>query len=147
MNGDSAKAILRENSSASLTSENNLEGALKSESLENILDDPNAKKQSEDNSAKIQELNDEITLYSNEYYISINEKDKSNVKGFPYMVKWNYSQKDDKFIIINKENDNEVLCIEKNNNNYSLKIKIGNENNQNCIFEFIDIDIYLNNNK
>ena len=79
-------------------------------------------------------MDKEITLCCNEFYLKIEEGSK-NVTGFQYMVRWNFSVNDGKYIIFSQENKNDVLTIESGN---SIKVTNGRDK-KNTIFEFIDI--------
>ena len=79
-------------------------------------------------------MDKEITLCCNEFYLKIEEGSK-NVTGFQYMVRWNFSVNDGKYIIFSQENKNDVLTIESGN---SIKVTKGRDK-KNTIFEFIDI--------
>ena len=79
-------------------------------------------------------MDKEITLCCNEFYLKIEEGSK-NVTGFQYMVRWNFSVNDGKYMIFSQENKNNVLTIESGN---SIKVTNGRDK-KNTIFEFIDI--------
>ena len=76
----------------------------------------------------------EITLISNKYYLDYSEEN-DNVRGFKYMVRWNFEIEGDYyyFININKKN-NKILSIENNEVKVN-KNKVGDTEK----FELIDI--------
>ena len=77
-------------------------------------------------------IDNEITLYCNEYYLKI-EEGKNNVIGYPYMIRWNISVDDGKYTIYSQENNNFTLTIGSDN---SVKVTNGNDK---INFEFIDV--------
>ena len=77
--------------------------------------------------------NGEITLFSNKNYLDV-DKNNGKVKGFPYMVRWNYDEIYQKYFIYFKNKD-KVLTI---NGNQAL-INPENLNRENQLFTFTDI--------
>ena len=77
--------------------------------------------------------NGEITLFSNKNYLDV-DKNNGKVKGFPYMVRWNYEEIYQKYFIYFKNKD-KVLTI---NGNQAL-IYPENLNRENQLFTFTDI--------
>ena len=75
-------------------------------------------------------IDNEITLFSNNSYLYMDENNK--VKGYQYMKKWKYGQEKNKFYIY-YGNKNNMLIISGN------KAIINNEKkNDNHLFDFID---------
>ena len=76
-------------------------------------------------------LDDEITFFSNGYYL---KEEYRNIIGFKYMAKLNYKMKGKYFYFLNEKN-NKILSLEEN------KVKFKNivEPGENEIFELIDI--------
>ena len=92
------------------------------------------KEESDKNIWDITIMGNEITLYSNGYYLMI-EEGKKNVKGNQYMIRWNISVNNGKYKIYSQKNKNDILTIESGN---SIKITNGKDD-KNSTFEFIDI--------
>ena len=78
--------------------------------------------------------NDEITLYSNNYYLFFDENTRM-VKGDKNMKRWNYKNEYHYKFIIYNENQNNILTVDgekgivKNENNYK----------KNQMFHFVDV--------
>ena len=72
-------------------------------------------------------------MFSNKNYLDV-DKNNGKVKGFPYMVRWNYEEKYQKYFIYFKNKD-KVLTI---NGNQAL-INPENLNRENQLFTFTDI--------
>ena len=87
-------------------------------------------------------LNNEITLFSNGYYLDIDEKN-DNVVGCPYMIRWNFDTKEGKYYFMNqKKKNNNILSMN------GLSIKVNKENiGENELFLLIDVpeEEYNNN--
>ena len=75
----------------------------------------------------------EITLYSNEFYLDA-DKNKGIVKGFPYMIRWKCEKKINNYIIY-FEDMNNMLTIDGD----KALLKKENKNQRNQLFSFIDI--------
>ena len=78
-------------------------------------------------------MNGEITLFSNDFYLSINEKDKTPI-AYPFMIIWNFKENNNRYIIYYK-NMNNVLTV-----NEDEAIISNQSNNSNQLFDFIDTD-------
>ena len=78
-------------------------------------------------------IDDEITLYSNGFYLDA-DKNEGTVKGFPYMKRWKCELKVNNYSIY-FEDKNNMLTIEGD----KAFIKNENKNLSNQLFEFIDI--------
>jgi len=78
-------------------------------------------------------IDDEITLYSNEFYL---DADKNNgiVKGFPYMKRWKCELKVNNYSIFFEDRSN-MLTIDGD----KALIKNENKNQKNQLFAFIDV--------
>ena len=79
-------------------------------------------------------LNYEITLFSNGYYLDIDEKN-DNVIGCPYMVRWNFDTKEGQYYFMNqKKKKNNILSMNE------LSIKVNKENvEEDELFLLIDV--------
>ena len=78
-------------------------------------------------------MNGEITLFSNDFYLSINEKDKTPI-AYPFMIIWNFKENNNRYITYYK-NMNNVLTV-----NEDEAIISNQSNNSNQLFDFIDTD-------
>ena len=78
-------------------------------------------------------LNNEITFYSKNYYLSFDESQKK-VNGYKFMKRWKYEIDNSNFIIY-FENKNNILTL----NGEKAFITGLNNNKENQIFQFIDI--------
>ena len=78
-------------------------------------------------------MNGEITLFSNDFYLSINEKNKTPI-AYPFMIIWNFKENNNRYIIYYK-NMNNVLTV-----NEDEAIISNQSNNSNQLFDFIDTD-------
>jgi len=74
----------------------------------------------------------EITLYSNEFYLEA-DKNERIAKGYPYMKIWEYELKGSEYLIY-FEDKNNVLTIEGD----KALLKNENKNQSNQLFSFID---------
>ena len=81
----------------------------------------------------ITNIDNEITFYSNEFYLGIDEKEKM-VKGFEDMNNWKFEVINKKYLIY-YENKNNVLTINEN----KALLKEEDENKQNQLFDLIDV--------
>ena len=80
-------------------------------------------------------LNNEITFYSNGYYLELDNINNENIIGLPYLRIWNFEKKEHDFYIINpKKTENNILSIE----NGELKVN-KNKPEDSEIFKLIDI--------
>ena len=60
-------------------------------------------------------LDDEITFFSNGFYLDIKD-DKESTIGNQYMIKWKFIKKDEKYYFIDPEKDNyNILSINDDN--------------------------------
>ena len=79
----------------------------------------------------------EITMFSNGYYLDINknEEKKENVIGFKYMIRWNFNKVNEYYYFINLEKkNNNILSIEGN------EVKVNKERaEKNEMFLLIDV--------
>ena len=79
----------------------------------------------------------EITMFSNGYYLDINknEEEKENVIGFQYMIRWNFNKVNEYYYFINLEKkNNNILSIEGN------EVKVNKETAENNeMFLLIDV--------
>ena len=84
-------------------------------------------------------LDDEITFFSNEFYLDIKD-DKESTIGNQYMIKWKFIKKDEKYYFIYPEKDNyNILSINDDN---ILKVNKNSPGN-NEMFKLIDVeDLY-----
>ena len=78
-------------------------------------------------------IDDEITLYSNEYYLDF-DKDKGIVKGFPYMKRWKCELKAKNYYIY-FEDKNNMLTIEGD----KALLRKEDKFQKNQLFSFIDV--------
>ena len=78
-------------------------------------------------------IDDEITLYSNEFYLDA-DKNEGIVKGFPYMKRWKCELKVNNYSIY-FEDKNNMLTIDED----KAFIKNENKNQNNQLFTFIDV--------
>jgi hypothetical protein len=78
-------------------------------------------------------INGEITLFSNNFYLSFNIGNKEAI-GYQFMIVWNIKENNGKYTIYYK-NMNNVLTIKGNK-----AIVINQSNNSAQSFSFIDID-------
>lgn len=77
-------------------------------------------------------LNNEITLFSNGYYLDINSEN-NNIVGFPYMRIWNFEKNGEYYFISHIKNKNYFLSVEKG------EIRFNKNKGQNQKFKLIDI--------
>ena len=78
-------------------------------------------------------IDDEITLYSNEFYLDI-DKNEGVVKGFPYMKRWKCELKVENYSIY-FEDKNNMLTIDGD----KALIRNENTNQKDQLFTFIDV--------
>ena len=89
----------------------------------------------EDSKWDITMIDGEITLFSNGYYLGYDEK-LNKIISDQYMKRWNYINTDNENYIIKTKNDLFITIID---NSLSLKDN-NNENENNSLFQFIEID-------
>ena len=77
-------------------------------------------------------INNEITLFSKNFYLSYDEENKI-VNGYQYMKRWKIENKKSNYLLYYKKKNN-ILTV----NGYNLVIS-GNKDNKNQLFQFIDI--------
>ena len=77
-------------------------------------------------------IDDEITLFSNNFYLSIDENSKI-VKGYQFMKRWRYELENENYILY-YENKNNILTID----NEKAIISGQNYKSNNQLFQFID---------
>ena len=77
-------------------------------------------------------LGNEITLFSNGFYLDLSE-DKENLVGYPYMKYWDFQTEKGYFYFINKESKN-IISVE------GMEVKANKSiANKNELFELIDV--------
>ena len=76
----------------------------------------------------------EITLFSNRFYLDISNDNESTVGNYNTMIKWKFEKLNDKFyrFICKRKEDNNTLLVE------GEKIKVNKREKGNNIFELID---------
>ena len=76
----------------------------------------------------------EITLFSNRFYLDISNDNESTVGNYNTMIKWKFEKLNDKFyrFICKRKEDNNILSVE------GKEIKVNNRDKGNNIFELID---------
>ena len=77
-------------------------------------------------------INNEITFYSNNFYLSIDNNNK-NLKGYQYMVRWKYEKIEDKYLFYSDNKEN-ILTDNKN----KAIINKENENKINQLFKLLE---------
>ena len=80
-------------------------------------------------------INNEITLFSNGFYLSI-DLECQIAKGYEYMVRWKYELMGGKLIIYYKDKNN-VLTVDENT---AFTLPQNNNNINNQLFLFIDVN-------
>ena len=78
-------------------------------------------------------INNEMTLFSNNFYLGVDEKEKK-VVGEKYQKKWNFEKENNKYFIYYKKKEN-ILTIEEN----KVIIKEENEFRQYQLFYLLDL--------
>ena len=80
-------------------------------------------------------LNNEITAFSNGFYLCLKNKEEEKVSGFLFMKKWYFDKIGEKYYFINPEKEkNNILSIEGD------IVKVNKENaGENELFQLIDI--------
>jgi hypothetical protein len=79
-------------------------------------------------------LDDEMTLFSNDSYLFVDEKNNMEIKGSEWMINWKYEAKDEKYLFYYKDKNN-VLTLSGDN---ALLKKENNNDVQ--LFELLDIN-------
>ena len=81
-------------------------------------------------------IDNEITIFSNGYYLSYDEK-KKEIQNYKYMIRWHFEKENDFYIIKPILNNNTLLMLSITNNEAILT-----DNKNNSFFEFIDKELY-----
>jgi hypothetical protein len=89
-------------------------------------------KEVEDSIWYITMINGEMTLFSNGYYLSID--DYQNVIGSEFMKSWNYEEKDSKYLIYFQDIAFTLTISDK-----SVILDCGDNQNKNQLFTFFDV--------
>ena len=79
-------------------------------------------------------IGDEITFYSNESYLGVNEEDNQNVNGQEFMKRWKFELQQDNMYIFYYGNKNCILT----GNNTNLILNQKQKDNINQLFNLID---------
>ena len=77
-------------------------------------------------------INGEITLFSNDFYLSVD--DNKNIKGSEWMTNWKYEEKNNKFLLYYIDKNN-VLTLD--GNNARLEKENSNKIQQFELFDYI----------
>ena len=78
-----------------------------------------------------------MTLFSNDYYLYVEEKNNINIKGSEWMINWKYEEENLKYSFYYK-NKNNVLTL---SGDYALLNKKNGSKNQ--LFHLLDMNIQL----
>ena len=82
-------------------------------------------------------LDDEMTLFSNDSYLFVDEKNNMEIKGSEWMINWKCEEKNKKYLFYYKDKNN-VLTLSGDN---ALLEKENGSNSQ--LFEVLDMNIQI----
>ena len=82
-------------------------------------------------------LDDEMTLFSNDSYLFVDEKNNMEIKGSEWMINWKYEAKDEKYLFYYKDKNN-VLTLSEDK---ALLKK--EDKNDVQLFELLDINFQI----
>ena len=82
-------------------------------------------------------LNGEITFYSREFYLYVDEKNNMAIKGDIWMINWKYEENNSKYLFYYKDKNN-VLTVSNENARLQRENKSKNQ-----VFDLLDINIQI----